>query len=149
MTRPVCSHPPPPSLLTERPQGVGYYFWSFQCAEVNVGIVCASLPSLKQLIARFLPGFVTSISGQSQGSNLRQWPSTPYIGAKENNNSLCYAGGKHTYISMMENVLSRTSANEKWAAGVESREDLTSKDKNGIFVVTRLDLETTSKLSEL
>jgi hypothetical protein len=90
-----------------------------------------------------------SPSGWSHSSNLRREPSKPYIGAKGNTNSLCYAGGKHIYIGMMGDVLSRTSANEKWAADVERLEDLTGKGKNGISAVAGLDLETSSKLSDL
>lgn len=135
-------------LLTKHSQGVGYYFWAFQCAEINIGIVCASLPPLKQLIGRFLPGFITRPSRQSHSSNLYRGRSRAYIDANCNNNNGWYTGSKRTYINIIGDLPNHTSANKNLTANLELR-SLTSKDMNGILVVTRLDLETISKFSDL
>lgn len=47
--------------------GVNAGIWSG--IEINVGIACASLPALKPLISKMLPGFLTNLTSRTRGSN--------------------------------------------------------------------------------
>ncbi|RDL32645.1 uncharacterized protein BP5553_09101 [Venustampulla echinocandica] len=50
----------------------GYYFWCFQCAEINIGIVCASLPPLKALLKHILHKPAMDATGASDTNDSRR-----------------------------------------------------------------------------
>jgi hypothetical protein len=39
---------------------VGFNLWTWESLEINLGIVCASVPCLKALVVRFFPRFVST-----------------------------------------------------------------------------------------
>jgi len=60
-------------ILSKHPDDRIYYsaataYWS--AIEINLGIVCASLPALKPLIVKIIPGFSTNHSGRGYGTAL-------------------------------------------------------------------------------
>ncbi|OAL01627.1 hypothetical protein IQ06DRAFT_272352 [Phaeosphaeriaceae sp. SRC1lsM3a] len=60
-------------ILSKHPDDRTYYsaataYWS--AIEMNLGIVCASLPALKPLIVKIIPGFSTRHSSRGYGTNL-------------------------------------------------------------------------------
>jgi hypothetical protein len=60
-------------VLSKHPEDRIYYsaataYWS--AIEINLGIVCASLPALKPLIVKIIPGFSTNHSSRGYGTGL-------------------------------------------------------------------------------
>jgi hypothetical protein len=56
------------SIVTEKSNDStweGFGLWSWESIEVNLGIVCASAPCLKALMARLAPKFMASHSASS------------------------------------------------------------------------------------
>ena len=58
--------------------GVNAGIWSG--IEINVAIACASLPSIKPLIARVLPGLLSNISTRGNRSNMNNLSDANYDG---------------------------------------------------------------------
>lgn len=59
------------NILMQHPEDTTWYgtasaYWS--AVEVNIGIVCASTPALKPLVARVIPQFVSSLGSKNSQS---------------------------------------------------------------------------------
>jgi hypothetical protein len=61
------------SIITDKSPDTpweGFYLWTWESIEVNLGIVCASAPCLKSMISRILPKFFSSQASSSDFQSL-------------------------------------------------------------------------------
>lgn len=65
------SHPPPSCTLTKS-LGIGYNIWVWNAIEVNLAVICASVPILRPFAQKFLPylGFRQSTNRYMSGTRL-------------------------------------------------------------------------------
>jgi hypothetical protein len=63
----------------------GYYLWTWEAVEIDLGIVCACVPALKPLLLRWFPKLMHSVFGQTSSNPSRKGLS---------------AGGNGTFIPM-------------------------------------------------
>ncbi|CZR65542.1 uncharacterized protein PAC_15442 [Phialocephala subalpina] len=59
------------SILTDKSSDTpweGFYLWTWESIEINLGIVCASAPCLKAFVTRIVPRLLGSIGGSNIGT---------------------------------------------------------------------------------
>jgi hypothetical protein len=128
----------------------GFYLWTWEGIEVNLGIVCASAPCLKSLVARVVPRIFTSqydSAGiwQSGGSNSATAGPHRQLGTGQNRGG-CGGGafGRQRKDSEDGYILGSTTMIGRDGEGLkdrgESQDSLT--DDRQIMVVTSFDCKT-------
>jgi hypothetical protein len=129
----------------------GFYLWTWEGIEVNLGIVCASAPCLKSLVARIVPRIFTSQYDdagfwQSGGSNSA--PAGPHrqVGAGQNGCGGVGGGafGRQRKGSESGYILRSTTSIGRDGKRIkdqgESQDSLT--DDRQIMIVTSFDCQT-------
>jgi hypothetical protein len=127
----------------------GFYLWTLEGIEVNLGIVCASAPCLKSLVARIVPRVFTSKYDAStfwQSGGSSSVPAGPHRqrGASQNGSDGGVAFGRQRKGSESGYILGSTTIigwdGKRVKDHGESQDSLT--DNRQIMVVTSFDCKT-------
>lgn len=120
----------------------GTYLWTWETAELDLGIICASLPSLKKLITRIMP----KIFGSTLHSKTASRPTVGYqLGSRPQQQELwppsrSGVGGSGNAEYILESIVNAKGvgvAHER-----ESQEELTKGHarEGGIIVTRQIDV---------
>ena len=68
-----------PGVLTHLSPGFGYNIWIWTVVEINLAVICASIPTLRPFVRRYLPslGFKRSSNQSRYTTQASEWPGTP------------------------------------------------------------------------
>jgi len=121
---------------------MGYYLWTWEAIEINLGIICACIPGIKPLIVRILPSLLSYGNGSSVLPSNRKSFSLPIQtnGTKSRTlrNSRAPFDGSKSYV--MGTITTATTGKTKLgsighiAKGNESEENLTAVDRPDVIL---------------
>jgi hypothetical protein len=109
------------SILTDKSPDTsweGFYLWTWESIEINLGIVCASAPCLKSLITRIVPKLFSS----NPSTNLPSFSTTGNDRFKRFGMGETRDGGGRGYALsevVVEGVGDRESSRDDWTDGRE------------------------------
>jgi hypothetical protein len=119
----------------------GFNLWTWETAELDLGIVCASLPCLKALVKRVMPTLFMTTRSQSHGGDASRPPAACYqLSGRQRQTRRERKDGEEDYILGSAATIDRDgrkTRNER-----ESQEQLTKGTGGNIPVTNEADVHT-------
>ncbi|KAE9379385.1 hypothetical protein N431DRAFT_434387 [Stipitochalara longipes BDJ] len=119
------------SIITDKSPDTpweGFYLWTWESIEVNLGIVCASAPCLKSMISRIVPRFFSSQNSSSDFASLEM---ASRLRDKRERTGMGGVGGIDKGRGFVMTTVTAGRSGRKVGGGGESQDDLTDGWVNG------------------